>query len=164
MNTLAYSFSAELKMIVGNPYVFVPSAILAKLQDQANLHKGPLPVKGIVNGKPYQQHLVKYSGAWRLYINMKMLSDSPRRIGEIISLTIMYDPSDRTIKPHDKLVAALKSNEKAKAVFDGLSPSRRKEIVRYIANLKTAQSVDKNVKRAIRFLLGKERFIGRDRP
>ncbi|MCB0523292.1 MAG: YdeI/OmpD-associated family protein [Saprospiraceae bacterium] len=49
-------------------------------------------------------------------------------------------------------------------IFDALPASRRKEIVRYIANLKTEESVERNVSRAIGFLLGKERFIGRDKP
>ena len=33
-----------------------------------------------------------------------------------------------------------------------------------IANLKTEKSVERNVTRAINFLLGKERFVGRDKP
>jgi len=40
----------------------------------------------------------------------------------------------------------------------------KKEIVRYIAHLKKEESVDKNIKKALLFLTGKERFIGRDKP
>ncbi|WP_245545484.1 YdeI/OmpD-associated family protein [Fluviicola taffensis] len=47
-------------------------------------------------------------------------------------------------------------------MFRGLTPSLQNEIVRYIANLKTEESVERNVIKAINFLLGKERFIGRD--
>jgi hypothetical protein len=39
----------------------------------------------------------------------------------------------------------------------------QKEIMRYINNLKTTESVERNVERAIRFLLGKDRFVGRDK-
>ena len=39
-----------------------------------------------------------------------------------------------------------------------------KEIVRYIDGLKTERSIDRNVERALDFLLGKGRFVGRDRP
>lgn len=52
----------------------------------------------------------------------------------------------------------------ARAVFDGLAPSRQREIVRYIDGLKTEASVDRNVERARDFLLGRGRFIGRDHP
>lgn len=58
----------------------------------------------------------------------------------------------------------LESNPAAKKVFDDLAPSRQHEIVRYIDNLKTDESVDRNVARALDFLLGRGRFVGRDRP
>ena len=158
------TFDARLEIIVGNPFVYLPPATLQNIFEQANQNKGPIPVRGAVNGKAYQQTLVKYSGAWRLYINMKMLPRSPKRIGEVISVTIEHDPSDRTIKPHPKLVKALQENDAANLVFEQMAPSRQKEIVRYIAQLKSEESVNRNVARAIDFLLGKGRFVGRDKP
>lgn len=159
-----HRFHAKLEIIVGNPFVYLPPAILQAIFEEAQKDKGHIPVRGTINALAYQQTLVKYSGAWRLYINMKMLKDSPRRIGEEISVEIEFDPSDRSIQPHPKLIEALNKNEEAKAVFDSLSPSRQREIIRYIAQLKSAGSVDRNVKRAINFLLGKERFVGRAKP
>ena len=157
-------FKAKLEIIVGNPFVCIPSKILDNIFLQANKNKGAIPVRGKVNGKSYQQTLLKYSCDWRLYINMKMLKNSPRRIGEIIVIEIEHDPSDRTIEPHPKFIKALRDNREAKKVFEKLSPSKQKEIIRYISNLKTEKSLDKNVTRAINFLLGKERFVGRDKP
>ncbi len=119
-------------------------------------------MRGTINAKPYQQTLVKFRGAWRLYVNMKMLDDSPRRIGELIEVTVSLDRSDRTIPLHPKLVAMLDNNPAAREVFDGLAPSRQKEIVRYIDGLKSDESVDRNVGRARDFLLGNGRFVGRD--
>ncbi len=159
-----YKFNAILEIIVGNPFVFIPSEILDEVFRKANKRKGYIPVKGTINGKSYQQTLVKYSGDWRLYVNMEMLKNSPKRIGEEIEVGIEFDPSDRTIEPHPKLTKALSENKEAKEVFDELSPSRQKEIVRYISHLKSEKSIDKNVTRAIHFLLGKERFVGRDKP
>lgn len=159
-----HTFEAKLQIIVGNPYVLVPADVLADLFRQAGKSKGAIPVCGEVNGKPYLQTLVKYSGDWRLYVNMQMLADSPRRIGERITISVTYDPVSREIPPHPKWVRALEENEPAKKVFESLSPSRQKEIVRYIANLKTEESVERNVNRGIAFLLGKGRFVGRESP
>ncbi len=158
------TFNAKLEIIKGNPFVYLPKEVLENLFTQAGKRKGHIPVKGSINGKPFQQTLVKYSGDWRLYINMKMLKDSPRRIGEEIKVEIEFDPSDRTIKPHPKLIKALKENKEANAVFEKLSASRQNEIVRYISYLRTEESVDRNIKRAINFLLGKESFVGRKKP
>lgn len=59
---------------------------------------------------------------------------------------------------HPTWVIALNNNEKAKRVFDSLSPSRQKEMVRYISNLKKEESVDWNVVRANKFSSGKRTF------
>lgn len=157
-------FSATIEIIGINPFVFVPDPILSCIFEAAGINKGPIPVKGTINGKPFSQTLVKYSNFWRLYINLQMLEKSPQRIGETIKITVEFDGSDRSIIPHPKLVEALAQHPEAKAIFENLTPSLRKEIVRYIGNLKTKESVDKNVCKAINFLLGKERFIGRDKP
>lgn len=157
-------FKAEIKLIGINPYVFVPEEILASIFKQAKKDKGHIPVFGTINGKEYVQTLVRYSGEWRLYINMVMLKDSPKRIGETIEVGIAFDIRDRNIQPHPLLTKALKENPKAQAVFDQLSASTQKEIVRYIANLKTEESIIKNVAKAIGFLLGENRFVGRNKP
>ena len=161
---LGTAFTAELAIIDGNPFVAVPSAVLNELFDEAGRSKGPIPVRGTINGRPFQQTLVRFRGAWRLYVNMAMLDDSPRRIGELIEVAVSFDPGDRGIEPHPKLLAMLDANREARNVFDALAPSRQKEIVRYIDGLKSEESVDRNVRRARNFLLGKGRFVGRDRP
>lgn len=157
-------FKAELQIIGINPFVFVPAKILDEIFKHAGKDRGPIPIYGKVNNVAYRQTLVKYSGEWRLYINTSMLKDSPKRIGEIISVSIAYDPKDRTIRMHAELKLALQKNKTANKVFDQLTPSLQKEIVRYIGNLKTETSIRQNIEKAIRFLLGKGRFIGRDKP
>ena len=161
---MTYSFKADLQIIVGNPFVFVPEDILNSIFQDAGKSKGHIPVCGRLNGKEYTQTLVKYSGAWRLYVNMIMLKNSPKRIGEKVTVEIEFDPKERKEPLHPKLKKALVANSEAKGVFENLSPSRQKEIKRYINHLKTETAVDKNVERAINFLLGKERFVGRDKP
>ncbi len=157
-------FTVELEIIDANPFVFLPAAVLNDVFEEAGRSRGPIPVRGTINGEPYQQTLVRFRGAWRLYVNMKMLDDSPRRIGELIEVTVRFDRSDRRIQPHPKLAAMLGTNPAAREIFDGLAPSRQKEIVRYIDGLKSDESVDRNVGRALDFLLGKGRFVGRDSP
>lgn len=159
-----HKFKADIEIIGINPFVFVPEKILAGIFKQAGKDKGAIPIRGTINGNPYRQTLVKFRGNWRLYINMIMLKNSPKRIGETVELSIAFDPSDRVIKPHSKFVMGLDKNKKAKTVFESLRPSLQLEIVRYIANLKTEESIDRNVIKAINFLLGKGKFVGRDKP
>ena len=159
-----YQFSAELGIVDGNPFVALPTGALEELFAESGRDKSPIPVHGTINGKPYRQTLVRFRGAWRLYVNMEMLTDSPRRIGERIDVQISFDPRERTIAAHPKFEAALADNADARVAFEALSPSRQKEILRYIASLKKDESVERNVERAIAFLLGDGRFVGRESP
>lgn len=155
------SFHAVIDIIGINPFVYVPEPILEKLFRESGKDKGPIQIRGLINGKEYKQTLVKYSGDWRLYINTQMLVNSPKRIGEQVELSVAFDPEERKVEMHPKLAEALQENPEANEIFESLTPSHKLEIVRYIANLKTEASVDKNVEKAIGYLLGKERFIGR---
>ena len=159
-----YAFSAKIFKIGINPYVLVPAAILKDLFKDAGKDKGPIPIQGSINGHPFTQTLVKYSGKWRLYLNTPMRTDSASDVGDTVEMRISIDTKERTIPMPPKLLIALQKNKKANDIFEQLRPSLKKEIMRYINNMKTEASIDKNVTRAINFLLGKERFIGRDKP
>lgn len=155
-------FTAKVDILGINPFVFLPKNVLQAIFKQAGKSKSPIPVSGTVNGKPYRQTLVKYAGEWRLYINLDMLNNSTKRIGEEIEVSIEYDPEDRTIKANPKLIDALNENQAAKQAFDSLQPSLQQEIIRYISFLKTEKSINNNIMKAVDFLLGKGRFIGRN--
>lgn len=158
------SFKAKIEIIGINPFVLLPEKVLNAVFKQAQKDKGPIPVKGKINGHAFTQTLIKYKGEWHLYINGPMLKASDKTVGNSIHIEIEFDPEERKIAFHPKLKAAIDKNKKAKTVFDGLAPSLQKEIIRYIANLKTETSIHKNVKLAVQFLLGKQRWIGRDKP
>ena len=159
-----HEFTAELEIVGVNPFVTVPSAILQEIFKAAGKEKSPIPICGAVNDKPYQQNLMFFKGLWRLYVNMKMLKNSPQRIGETLQMTIAYDAEPRLIEQPKPLKEALAENPDAQEVFEALTPSKQLEINRYIAKLKSQEAIERNVARAIGFLLGKNRFVGRDKP
>lgn len=157
-----YEFKASLDIIGINPFVFIPEQILDTIFQDAGRDKGPIPVKGYVNEKPYVQTLVRFKGSWRLYINMNMLPASPKRIGEVITVSIGYNQTENILDIPADLMEALAENSKANAIFQELPPYLKKEIIRYISALKTPASRAENIRRAIGFLLGENRFIGRN--
>jgi len=159
-----HTFQAKIELIGINPYVFVPDKILSDIFLKAGKSKGPIPIHGHINDAPFTQTLVRYAGEWRLYINTKMLKDSPKRIGETITISVDFDSRDRTIPMHPKLQEALNRDSQALQVFESLTPSRQHEINRYITSLKSEAKIAENVQRAINFLNGKGKFAGRDTP
>ncbi|MFP8892317.1 YdeI/OmpD-associated family protein [Chryseobacterium cucumeris] len=155
------SFSATLEIIGINPFVFVPEEILETIFEKSGRNKSPIAVKGTVNGKEFKQNLMKYLGEWRLYVNLIMLKNSPKRIGEIIEVVLEYDDSDRSIPVHPQLEKAIKESALAAENFEKLTPSRKNELVRYINNLKTEASIQRNIEKIIRHLHGETDFFGK---
>lgn len=156
-----HQFDATLEIVGVNPFVRVPPPILAALFAEAGRDRGPIPVAGTLNGTPYTQTLVRFRSLWRLYVNLQMLRDSPRRIGERVAVTVRIDDVPRTIVAPASFTAALARDAVARRAFEGLAPSRRHEIVRYLAKLKSPEALARNVERALAFLRGEGRFAGR---
>jgi len=157
------SFSAKIQIIGVNPYVLLPAFLLKYLFQKARKDKGALPVQLKIGGQDFIQNLVKYSGKWRLYLNGPMRKAAGKDVGDIIEIQIDFDPKPRTTTVHPKLKKAFRENTTAKKAFEKLSPSRQKEILRYINFLKSEESVDKNVQRAITHLISSKPFIGREK-
>lgn len=157
-----YTFTAELKIIGINPYVSIPAVILQAIFEDSEKSKGTIPVCGEVNGNSYQQTLLKYKKEWRLYINMQMLSKSPKRIGEALEISISYDSKDRKVEIHPLFREKLNEDIKAFVIYERLSPSLKKEINRYLYAVKKEETLHKNIQLALGFLKGENRFIGRE--
>ena len=158
------AFSSKINIIGINPYVLLPAALLKYLFQKAGKDKGAIPVQLKIGGKDFIQNLVKYSSKWRLYLNGPMRKALGKDVGDIIEIQIGFDPRPRTTPVHPKLKKAFKENPTAKKAFEKLSPSRQKEILRYINFLKSEESVDRNIQRAIAHLTSNKPFIGRGKP
>ena len=156
-------FSAKIYIIGVNPYVLLPSAVLNYIFQKSGKEKGAIPVKLKIGREKFIQNLVKYSGKWRLYLNTPMRKAARKDVGDTIDIHIDFDPKPRTTPIHPRLEEAFKENPNARNVFEKLAPSRQKEILRYINFLKSEESVDKNVQRAISHLTDNKPFIGREK-
>lgn len=147
-------FSAKIYKIGINPVVDPPEDVLAAIFAQALKSKGPIPVRGRLNGTDFIQTLVKYQGLWRLYVNGEMLKNSGLKVGDTADVEIEFDPRPREVPVHPKFAKALKSDKIANAEFDKLTPGRKKEILRYLGFLKSEEALDRNIDRVLKHLRG----------
>ncbi len=148
-------FSAQIGKIGINPVVDPPDAVLESIFEQAGRSKGPIPVRGKINGSEFIQTLVKYQGAWRLYINGPMLKDSGLKVGDTAHIAMEFDARPREVPMPAKLSEAFRRNRKAKAAFEALAPSRRNEILKYLGFLRSDEALDRNIDRVLKQLAGK---------
>lgn len=150
---LPAAYSRRILKLGVNPYVSVPAAVI-KMLAAKRPGRGPIPVRGSLNGAPFRQTLVKYAGAWRLYLNGPMLKAAHLAVGDRAEVTLDHDPEPRTVPMVREFARALAAAPAAKAVFKALPPSRQKEILRYLANLRTPEARNRNVARMIAALPG----------
>ena len=149
-------FTAKILKIGINPYVGLPEDVLNILFKQADKNKGPIPVRGTLDGKRFKQTLVKYQGAWRLYLDNPMRQDAGIDVGDDAKVEIEFDPEPRIVPIHPKFARALSRNKEAKAAFEQLAPSRQREILRYLNSMKTDEALVRNIEKVIPHLLGQK--------
>jgi hypothetical protein len=150
------TFTAKVRIIGINPYVSLPEGVLDTVFKQAGKAKGPIPVRGTLNGEKFIQTLVKYQGAWRLYLNTPMRQAAGLEVGDDATVEIEYDPEPRSVVAHPLFAKALSKNKAARSAFHKLTPSRQKEILLYLNSLKTEESLTRNIDKVIEHLRGKK--------
>ena len=139
-----------------NPCVTVPESVVQSLLQKSGKKSGPIPVIGTLNREPFKQTIVKYKDKWVLYLNTEMRETSQVTVGDTITVELIYDPKPRHVPMPRKLAQALGKNRKAKAAFDRLPPSRRKEILKYLNFLKSDEALTRNIKKVIEKELSKQ--------
>jgi hypothetical protein len=147
-------FRAIIELAGINPFVAMPPRRLQALLEAAGRQRGPIPVRVVIGDARFRQNLIKYSGVWRLYLNTPMRAAAGKGVGDRIALEVEFDPEPRVEPMPGALRTALAKNAGAKATFLELTPSRRKEIQRYLNSAKTEATVARNVAKVIAYLSG----------
>lgn len=160
-------FAAKIELRGINPYVTVSAARARRIKAD---WKRPMPVLIQVNGKPDPAWPVNMmpagDGSFYLYLDGIVRKASGTGVGDPVDVAVVFDHAYRSGPQHEMLpefASRLDGDHAAKARWDSLPPSLRKEILRYLANLKSDTARQRNVERAIRVLGGaKERFLARE--
>jgi hypothetical protein len=153
----ARRFTATIELLGINPYVLVPPAQLAALFEAAGRDKSPLPIQAELDGRAFPQRLVRYRGAWRLYLNTPMRKAIGKEVGDLVRVRVTYDPVPRTEPMLPEFARALRAAPDARAHFEALSPGRQQEILRYLNRSKSAVTRTRNIETVLAHLRGEER-------
>jgi hypothetical protein len=148
------AFQARIQLLGINPWVALPARALAELLRAAGRDKGPIPVRGFIDETPFRQTLVKYQGAWRLYLNTPVRRAAGKDVGDRVRVTVELDPVARREPVPPELKQALAAQPELKATFAALAPSRRKEINRNLNKLESEAARQRNLEHVLRYLGG----------
>lgn len=84
---------------------------------------------------------------------------SGKNIGDAIEITVVPDDTPRVVTVPKDLAAALKPEKAARAFFDTLSYTHRKEYVRWIEEAKKEETRARRVAKAVEMLKAGERGV-----
>lgn len=160
-------FDAVIEIRGINPYVLVSTE---QAQDIKPGWRRAMPVLVQLNGKPAPPWRINMmpvgDGSFYLYLGGRLREQVTAGLGDMVTVSLSFDHEYRSGPQHDMdpaFAAGLKSNPEINARWEGLTPSLRKEVLRYLATLKSDAARTRNVERVLRVLGGaKERFMARD--
>lgn len=159
-------FDGKIEIRDGNPYVLVSKQQATDLK--AGWHK-PMPVRVQVNGQPQPAWRINMmpagDGSFYLYLHGDVRTASKTKVGDTVHVSVRFDASYRSGPTHPmpaSFKAALARDATVRKNWEALIPSRQKEMLRYIASLKSPEAVERNVQKALQVLGGKPaRFMAR---
>jgi bacteriocin resistance YdeI/OmpD-like protein/uncharacterized protein DUF1905 len=159
-------FRATIQIRGINPYIHVDAKSSGRLR--ANWRR-PLPVAVRINGRPEPPWRINMmpagGGSFYLYLHECVRKASGTKVGDSVIVQIEFDDRYRggPANPVPRwFSAALKENPAASKSWKALVPSRKKEILRYFAALKSPEARARNLQKAIAALSGSEvRFMAR---
>jgi hypothetical protein len=110
-------------------------------------------VKAIIEGVPYRGLLTRMGGPNHILIVLKGIREQiGRTFGDEVKITVELDAEPRVIDIPKDLMKELKKDKNAKAFFDKLSYTHRREYVMWINEAKRDETRQKRILKTIEML------------
>lgn len=159
-------FKATIELRGYNPYIAVSAEQAAAI---APGWRRPIPVLVQLNGGPTPPWRINMmpvgDGSFYLYLDNRIRKPTKTAVGDEVIVTLGFDADYRGGPAQDMpddLTAALLGNTVAASNWEKLSPSRKKEVLRYLARLQSPAVRQSNMERLLHVLEGHEgRYLAR---
>lgn len=132
-----------------------PAAAVVLTDEQVRTIAGDAKTPAVqvtVNGHTFAGRIARRGGENLLGFNRAVREATRVTAGEEIELTITLDTAPREVEIPAPLAAALSDAPDARARFDGLATSHRKEFARWVAEAKRPETVARRVEQTLKML------------
>lgn len=110
------------------------------------------PVRVTVDGVTVQARVGRMGGENLLGFSKKLRAELGVEIGQSLDVEITGDTQPRTVELPPALADALTTDPAARASFDALAPSHRKEFARWVGEAKREQTTLSRVEQTLQML------------
>jgi Bacteriocin-protection, YdeI or OmpD-Associated/Domain of unknown function (DUF1905) len=113
-----------------------------------------VPVRGTINGFPFRSSIFPMGGDGRHFmaVNRETREGAGVKGREIISVVMERDDEPRAVEPPADFLRALKADKAARATWERLSYTHRKEHVRAIEEAKRPETRARRIEKSISLL------------
>ena len=148
-------FSATIVKLGINACLNVPEKIVKSLLAAAEKKSAPVQVKCILNGVDFDANIVRYSGDWRLYLNLVTRRAAGCDIGDRVKIHLAYDPSMRMPPMPEPFRQALRGNPDLQKAWRLRPSAKRREILLSLNVKKSDAQLARGIAETIGLLLKK---------
>jgi bifunctional DNA-binding transcriptional regulator/antitoxin component of YhaV-PrlF toxin-antitoxin module len=147
----AKRFRAKLGGDAGALFVDVPFDV------KKEFGRARSPVKVSINGYSYRSTISVYGGKYYLPVRRERREAAGVEVGDIVEVTIEPDNEIRRVDPPPALSAALTRNGAARAQWERLSYSQKKEHADAVLQAKKSETRARRVQKILEKLAGKRK-------
>ena len=110
------------------------------------------PVRATVNGFTWRTSVTRMRGEFLLGLNATVREGAGVEAGDTVAVEMELDTAPREVDIPDALAAALDGDPAARAAFDALSYTHRKEYARWVEEAKREETRQRRVSQALQML------------
>ena len=110
------------------------------------------PVVATINGYTWRTSVTRMGGEFLLGLNREVRQGAGVQAGDEVEVTVELDAAPREVEVPEALAAALEADPQAKASFDRMAFTHRKEYARWVAEAKQEQTRQRRVQQALEMI------------
>jgi hypothetical protein len=118
--------------------------------------RGRVRVKGTINGFPFRTNIQPMDGRHLLTFNKQLQAGAKAKSGDMVTVVMERDAEEWTVEAPAELTKAFRQSKEAKALWDKLAYTHRKEFAQWIGGAKQEATRERRAAKAISMMLEKK--------
>jgi hypothetical protein len=110
------------------------------------------PVVATVNGHSWHSTVVRMGGEFLLGLSKATRAQAQAQAGDTIDVELRLDTEEREVEVPEALARALDADPAARAKFDALAYTHRKEYARWVAEAKRDDTRERRIAQAVQLI------------
>jgi hypothetical protein len=119
-----------------------------------------VPIRGTINGFPFRSSLMPCGGRHRMPVRKTLRDGAGVRPGDTVSVVLERDEAERTVAAPEVLKKELRNSKTARASWENLSFTHKKEIALALIGAKQEQTRARRLARVLDVLRRGEKWTG----